>query len=355
MALERGEIDIVYRMISGNQPRERSTMQRELAIEFVRVSEAAAIASAEWIGRGNKDAADQAAVDAMRGMLDTVDIDGEVVIGEGEIDEAPMLYIGETIGNRDGEVPEVDIAVDPLEGTTITAEGRNNALSVLAVAPRGGFLNAPDMYMEKIAVGPAGRGSIDIESSVEENIRNVADAMAKSVEDITVFILNKPRHRGKDGLVSKVRDVGSRIKLIDDGDIAGALAAGLPDSEIDMLLGVGGAPEGVLAAAGLRCLGGEVQAKLVANSEDELERAELMGIDDVRSPLHMDDLAADGDVIFSATGVTDGELLEGVKFDGRDAKTDSVVMRSKTGTVRTVEATHKLDQKQLPNTSRGQE
>lgn len=324
-------------------------MQRELAIEFVRVTEAAAIAAAEWMGRGNKEAADQAAVDAMRGMLGTVDIDGEVVIGEGEIDDAPMLYIGETIGNRDGEVPEVDIAVDPLEGTTITAEGRNNALSVLAVAPRGGFLNAPDMYMEKVAVGPDGKGNIDIEASVEENVRSVAGAKDKSVEDITVFILNKPRHRGEGGLVTQVRDVGARIRLVDDGDVAGALATGLDDSNVDLLLGVGGAPEGVLAAAGLKCLGGEVQARLAPNSESEVERAKEMGIEDPNAPLSMRDLASGDDVIFSATGVTDGELLDGVRFDRRDGRTASIVMRSKTGTVRSVEATHRLDKKELPS------
>lgn len=324
-------------------------MQRELAIEFVRVTEAAAIASAEWRGQGDKEAADQAAVDAMRGMLDTVDIDGEVVIGEGEIDEAPMLYIGETIGNRAGEVPAVDIAVDPLEGTTITAEGRNNALSVLAVAPRGGFLNAPDMYMEKAAVGPDAKGSIDIEASVEANIRSVAEAKNKSPEDVTVFILDKPRHRGEDGLVTQVRDAGARIRLVEDGDIAGALATGLDDSNVDLLLGIGGAPEGVLAAAGLRCLGGEVQAKLVPKSDAEVERAREMGIPDVDKPLSMDDLAAGDDIILSATGVTSGDLLEGVNFDGPKRRTDSIVMRSKTGTVRSVQATHNLNRKALPS------
>ncbi|MGM0369935.1 MAG: class II fructose-bisphosphatase [Bacillota bacterium] len=320
-------------------------MERELAIEFVRVTEAAAIASARWMGRGDKEAADQAAVDSMRGMLDTVDIDGEVVIGEGEIDQAPMLYIGEKIGTRDSEVPEVDIAVDPLEGTTIIAEGRNNALSVLAVAERGGFLHAPDMYMDKIAVGPAAKGSIDIEKSVAENIENVAEAKGKSVKDITVFILNKERHRTEGGLVDQVREVGAKIKLINDGDVAGALATGLEDTGVDLLMGIGGAPEGVLAAAGLKCLGGEVQAKLVPQCQEEIERAQEMGIEDVEAPLRMADLAAGDNIIFSATGVTDGEMLAGVRFETNRAKTDSLVMRSKTGTLRFVKAVHQLDQK----------
>ena len=323
-------------------------MQRELAIEFVRVTEAAAIASARWMGRGDKESADQAAVDSMRGMLDTVDIDGEVVIGEGEIDEAPMLYIGEKIGSRSGEVPEVDIAVDPLEGTTIIAEGRNNALSVLAVAERGCFLHAPDMYMDKIAVGPEAKGSIDIEKSAQDNVKNVAQALDKAVKDVTVFILDKPRHRTEGGLVDQVRSVGAKIKLIPDGDVAGALATGLENTGVDLLMGIGGAPEGVLAAAGLKCLGGEVQAKLVPKTDEEIERAHEMGIDDVEAPLRMDDLATGDNIIFSATGVTNGEMLEGVRFESARAKTDSLVMRSKTGTLRFVKAIHKLDQKTLP-------
>ncbi|MBM7557039.1 class II fructose-bisphosphatase [Halanaerobacter jeridensis] len=323
-------------------------MQRELAIEFVRVTEAAAIASARWMGRGDKESADQAAVDSMRGMLDTVDIDGEVVIGEGEIDEAPMLYIGEKIGTRDGEVPKVDIAVDPLEGTTIIAEGRNNALSVLAVAQRGCFLNAPDMYMNKIAVGPAAKGSIDIEKSAQENVKSVAEAMDKPVKDVTVFILDKERHRTEGGLVDQVREIGAKIKLIPDGDVAGALATGLEDTGVDLLMGIGGAPEGVLAAAGLKCLGGEVQARLVPKTEEEVQRAKEMGLEDVEAPLRMDDLATGDNIIFSATGVTNGEMLNGVRFDEEKAKTDSLVMRSKTGTLRFVKAVHKLDQKPLP-------
>lgn len=323
-------------------------MERKLAIEFVRVTEAAAIASARWIGRGNKDAADQAAVDAMRSTLDSVAIDGEVVIGEGEIDEAPMLYIGEQIGADDGSVPGVDIAVDPLEGTTITAKGRNNALSVLAVAPSGGFLNAPDMYMEKIAVGSVPRGAIDIEEPVAENVRRVAHAENKPIDEVTVFVLDKPRHAQEGGIIDQVRDAGGRVKAIGDGDIVGALSAGLNDSEIDMMMGVGGAPEGVLAAAGLKCLGGELQAKLVPQTESETERVESMGIDDVEAPLRMDDLVAEENVIFSATGVTDGSLLKGVTSDGTDVSTESVLMRSETGTVRFVETIHDLARNQLP-------
>ncbi|AGB42357.1 fructose-1,6-bisphosphatase, class II [Halobacteroides halobius DSM 5150] len=324
-------------------------MQRELAIEFVRVTEVAAIASARWMGKGDKEAADQAAVDAMRGMFDTVDIDGEVVIGEGEIDEAPMLYIGEKIGTREGGVPEVDIAVDPLEGTTIIAEGRANALSVLAVAQRGCFLHAPDMYMDKIAVGPEAKGSIDINSSVEENINAVATALNKPVEDVTVVILDKPRHRKKGKLIDQVREAGAKIKLIDDGDVAAALATGLSGTGVDLLMGIGGAPEGVLAAAGLKCLDGDMQARLVPQSKEEVQRAKEMGINEVEAALGMEDLAKGDRVIFSATGVTDGEMLEGVRFRGNQAETHSLVMRSKTGTIRFVEAIHRLDQKPFPN------
>ncbi|WP_018248219.1 class II fructose-bisphosphatase [Orenia marismortui] len=323
-------------------------MQRELAIEFVRVTEAAAIASARWMGRGDKESADQAAVDAMRGMFDTVDIDGEVVIGEGEIDEAPMLYIGEKIGTRKGEVPKVDIAVDPLEGTTIIAEGRPNALSVLAVANRGSLLHAPDMYMSKIAVGPKAKGAIDIDLSVKDNVKSVAKAMNKAVEDVTVVILDKPRHRVENGLIEQVRKCGAKIKLIKDGDVAGAIATCLPDTGVDILMGIGGAPEGVLAAAGLKCLGGDMQARLIPKAEEEITRAKKMGIEDVHASLRIDDLASGDEIIFCATGVTNGEMLEGVRFEDNKAITHSLVMRYKTGTMRFVEAIHKLDQKPLP-------
>ncbi len=322
-------------------------MERELAIEFVRVTEIAAIASAQWMGRGDKEAADQAAVDAMRDMFETVDIDGKVVIGEGKIDEAPRLYIGEKIGTREEEVPQVDLAVDPLEGTTIIAEGRPNALSVLAVAEKDSLLHAPDMYMDKLAVGPAGKDVIDINHSVHDNIKAVARAMNKAVEEITVVILDKPRHRKEGGLIDQVREIGAKMKLIGDGDVAAALATGLPDTGVDLLMGIGGAPEGVLAAAGLKCLGGEMQARLMPQNEQDVEEAEEMGIENVNKALRMSDLVAGEKVIFSATGVTDGEMLEGVRFEKERAVTHSLVMRSKTGTLRFVEAIHQLDQKPL--------
>ena len=324
-------------------------MERELAIEFVRVSEAAAIASAKWMGRGNKNKADQAAVDAMRGMFETVDIDGEVVIGEGEIDEAPMLYIGERIGRNEGEVSKVDIAVDPLEGTRIVAEGRANALAILAVAERGGFLKAPDMYMDKLAVGPGAKGSINIDKSVAKNLQNIAHALNKPVEEVTVTILDKERHRGEGGLISQVRKSGAKTRLISDGDVAAALATALPETGVDVLMGVGGAPEGVLAAAGLKCLGGDMEARLRPREDSEIKRAKEMGIKEIEAALRLDDLAGSEDIIFSATGVTDGAMLKGVRFKGKQAETESLVMRSKTGTIRFVEAIHNLDTKPLPD------
>ncbi len=324
-------------------------MERELAIEFVRVSEAAAIASAKWMGRGNKNKADQAAVDAMRGMFETVDIDGEVVIGEGEIDEAPMLYIGEQIGRNEGEVSKVDIAVDPLEGTRIVAEGRANALSILAVAERGGFLKAPDMYMDKLAVGPEAKGSINIDKSIAKNLENIAHALNKPVKEVTVTILDKERHWGEGGLISQVREAGAKTRLISDGDVAAALATALPETGVDVLMGTGGAPEGVLAAAGLKCLGGDMEARLKPRSESEIERAKEMGIKEIEAALRLDDLAGSDDIIFSATGVTDGAMLKGVRFSREQANTESLVMRSKTGTIRFVEAIHNLDTKPLPD------
>ena len=330
-------------------------MERELAIEFVRVTEVAAIASARWMGRGDKEAADQAAVNAMREMFETVDVDGEVVIGEGEIDEAPRLYAGEKIGSRVEEVPEVDIAVDPLEGTTIIAEGRPNALSVLAVGERDSFLQAPDMYMDKLAVGAEAKGAINIDKSIKDNIKKVASTMDKPISEVTVVILDKPRHRKEGGLIDQVRDIGAKMKLIDDGDVAAALATGLPDTGVDMLMGIGGAPEGVLAAAGLKCLGGEMQARLAPRKEADVKRAKEFGIEEVEAPLRMPDLVKGDKVIFSATGVTDGEMLEGVRFNGGQIVTDSLVMRSKTGTLRFVETVHQLDKKPVVGNYMGQE
>ncbi|NPV28760.1 MAG: class II fructose-bisphosphatase [Firmicutes bacterium] len=315
-------------------------MERELTLEFVRVTEAAALAAGRWLGRGNKEKADEAAVTAMRRMFDTVQIDGTVVIGEGEMDEAPMLYIGEKVGA--GVPPEVDVAVDPLEGTNIVAKGLTGAISVLAVAPRGCLLRAPDMYMEKIAVGPKAAGRIDLDAPVEENIKAVADALNKGVEDLTVVILDRPRH---EDLIRRVRRAGSRIQLITDGDVAPAVAAAFEGTGVDMLLGIGGAPEGVLAAAALRCLGGEMQARLWPMDDDEVARARKMGITDFRRILTMDDLVKGEDVMFAATGITDSTLLRGVHYTSWGARTHSVVMRGRTGTIRFIDARHHFSRK----------
>ena len=315
-------------------------MERELALEFVRVTEAAAIAAGRLMGRGLKNEADKAAVDAMRAVLDTVHVCGRVVIGEGEMDEAPMLYIGENVGCGDG--PFVDIAVDPVEGTSLVAKGLPNSIAVLAVAERGGLLHAPDMYMDKIAVGAAGKGCIDIERPVKENLLCLARATGRRVEDLTVVILDRPRH---EQLVRQVRAAGARIKLITDGDVAPAVATAIGDTGVDMLLGIGGAPEGVLAAAALRCLGGEMQGRLMPLDEAQAERARSMGFTNIKMVLTLNDLVPSEDVIFAATGITDGDLLKGVRYYGERATSHSIVMRSRTGTVRLVEATHRLDRK----------
>lgn len=292
------------------------------------------------MGRGLKDEADKAAVDAMRAMLDTVYVCGRVVIGEGEMDEAPMLYIGEELGCA--ESPQVDIAVDPVEGTNLVAKGLPNAIAVLAVAERGGLLHAPDIYMDKIAVGAAGKGCIDIERPIKENLYCLARATGRRVEDLTVVILDRPRH---EKIVREVRAAGARIKLITDGDVSPAVATAFGDSGVDMLLGIGGAPEGVLAAAALRCLGGEMQGRLMPMDEAQAERARSMGFGDVNRILTLNDLVPSDDVIFAATGITDGDLLKGVRYFGERATSHSIVMRSRTGTIRLVEATHRLDKK----------
>ncbi|MDP3058017.1 MAG: class II fructose-bisphosphatase [bacterium] len=315
-------------------------MERELALEFVRVTEAAAIAAARLMGRGQKEAADKAAVDAMRIMLDTVQIRGTIVIGEGEMDEAPMLYIGERVGGA--EYPEVDIAVDPLEGTSLVAKGLPNAISVLAVSPKGGLLHAPDMYMNKIAVGPEANGCINIDAPISDNLQRVAIAKGRKVEDLTVVILDRERHAS---IIRQVREAGARIKLISDGDVAPAVATAFATSGVDMLLGIGGAPEGVLAAAALKCLGGEMQARLMPSCQAEIDRAWQMGIKNIHDVLTLNHLVKSDDVIFAATGITDGDLLRGVRYFGEKASTHSVVMRSKTGTVRFIEATHLLERK----------
>ncbi|TGE33956.1 class II fructose-bisphosphatase [Desulfosporosinus sp. Sb-LF] len=317
-------------------------MERELTMEFARVTEAAALASARWVGLGQKDAADNAAVEAMRAVFDTIHMDGTVVIGEGEMDEAPMLYIGERVGN--GESPELDVAVDPLEGTNIVAKGVAGAIAVVAIAKKGCLLHAPDMYMDKIAVGPAAVGRISLDAPVSENISNVARALGKSIEDMTVVILDRPRHMK---LIQEVRDCGARIRLITDGDVSPAVACAFDDTGVDMMMGVGGAPEGVLAAAALRCMGGEMQGRLWPENEEDVARAKALGIGDVKKLLMMDDLVSSDDVFFAATGITEGPLLRGVTFTSKGALTHTVVIRGKTGTVRFIEARHCFDKKPL--------
>lgn len=317
-------------------------MDRNLALEFVRVTEAAAIASAVWLGRGDEKSADKAAVDAMRRAFDGLSMDGTVVIGEGERDEAPMLYIGEKVGRGGPDAPGIDIALDPLEGTTICARGGVGAISVIAAAEKGCLLFAPDVYMDKIACGPQAKGVIDIDKSATENIQRVAAALKKKVNDLTVVILDRPRHTD---LISEVRRAGARIQLIGDGDVSAALATGWPESGIDLLIGIGGAPEGVISAAALQCLGGDFQGRLIFRNEDEKSRATKMGIKDFGRRYAISELAS-GSVLFCATGVTDGPLLKGVKTlsEGK-ALTHSIVMRSKSGTVRTIEAHHDLNRK----------
>lgn len=315
-------------------------MERSLTMELVRVTEAAAIASGRWMGFGKKEEADEAATTAMRKVFDTIPMRGTVVIGEGEMDEAPMLYIGERLGL--GYLPEVDVAVDPLEGTNIVAKGLWNALSVVAVANRGDLLHAPDMYMQKIAVGPAAVGKVDLDAPVEDNLKAVAQALGKDMEDLVAVILDRPRHAK---LIEEVRRAGARIKLISDGDVAAAINTAFPDTGVDILFGSGGAPEGVLAAVALKCLGGEIQGRLLPENEEQWERCRKMGIEDPNKVLRLDDMVKGDDAIFAATGVTDGELLRGVRYKGTTATTHSLVMRAKTGTVRFIEGKHRLEKK----------
>jgi fructose-1,6-bisphosphatase II / sedoheptulose-1,7-bisphosphatase len=318
----------------------KSTMDRNLALEAVRVTEAAALSASRWMGRGDEKAADQAAVDAMRDALNSLSIDGTVVIGEGERDEAPMLYIGEKVGKGDG--PKVDIALDPLEGTTITAKGGTNALAVIAMADEGGFLNAPDVYMEKIAVGGGlPPDVINIDASPLENLNSLAKAQDKKLHDLVVCILDRPRHAD---LIKAVRDSGARIMLISDGDVSGVIATSSPRSGVDIYMGSGGAPEGVLAAAALRCIGGQMQGRLVFRNDDERARAKKWGITDLNRVYGLLDLAS-GDVMFAATGVTDGTMVNGVRRSGGGAFTESIVMRSKSGTVRKISSEHDFTRK----------
>ena len=316
-------------------------MDRNLALEGIRITEAAALASARFMGRGDKHAADHAATEAMRGAFNYLDVDGEVVIGEGERDEAPMLYIGERVGRAGPGALEIEIAVDPLEGTNLCATGAANAISVIAMGAKGSLLRAPDTYMEKIAVGPEARGVVDLTRPATANLRAVADALGKYVEDLTVVILDRPRH---ERLIREVREAGARIRLIGDGDVSAAINTCLPDTGIDMLIGIGGAPEGVISAAALRCMGGDMQGKLRYRNDAERERARAMGIDDGEKVFRIDEMAR-GDVMFASTGVTNGDFLKGVRFTGDGARTHSVVMRSRTGTVRYIETEHHFQQK----------
>jgi fructose-1,6-bisphosphatase II len=294
------------------------------------------------MGRGDEKAADQAAVDAMRRAFDSVQIDGTVVIGEGERDEAPMLYIGEKVGRRTADAPAIDIALDPLEGTTICATGGVGSISVIAFAESGNFLHAPDTYMEKIACGPRAKGLISLEKSPEENVRAVSEVLQKKIEDVTVVILDRPRH---EDLIQSVRRTGARIRLIGDGDVSAGIAPCWDDSGIDLLMGVGGAPEGVIAAAAIKCLGGDFQGRLKFRNDHERERAKKMGMTDINQILKLSDLAR-GSVMFCATGVTDGPLLKGIRtLPGNRASSHSIVMRSMTGTVRRIEAEHNFNLK----------
>jgi len=313
-------------------------MNRALTLDFVRTTEAAALSAALWVGKGQEKQADKAAVDAMRKAFSSIDMKGTVVIGEGERDKAPMLFIGEQVGS--GKGMELDIAVDPLEGTTITARGDTNALAVFAAAPKGTLLNAPDIYMDKISVGPKCVGVIDLDASPEDNIKSVAKKLEKNIEEVTVIILDRPRHVD---LIKNVRKVGCRITLIRDGDIAGAIAPSFPDSGIDILLGIGAAPEGVISAVALKTLGGEFQGRLVFNHEEKKIRAKKMGIKNLDKKYTIDDLVNTNKAIFAATGVTDGTILKGVNFHSHGATTHSIVMRSLTKTIRFIETHHSLD------------
>ncbi|WP_297406172.1 class II fructose-bisphosphatase [uncultured Cetobacterium sp.] len=332
-------------------------MKRELALEFARVTEAAALAAHKWVGRGKKEAADQAAVDAMRTMLNGIKIQGEIVIGEGEIDEAPMLFIGEKVGleSENKELfSKVDIAVDPVEGTRMTAQGQANAIAVLAVGNKGSFLKAPDMYMEKLVVGPEAKGVIDLNKPLMENIDNICKALNKKLNELTIVILDKPRHKT---IIKELQDLEVKVYALPDGDVAGSILTSVIDSDVDVLYGIGGAPEGVISAAVIRALGGDMQARLKLRSEVkgvslendkisnyEKTRCEEMGLT-VGEVLKMDDLVKDDEVIFSATGITGGDLLEGIKRRGNIARTQTLVIRGKSKTIRYINAVHNLDYK----------
>lgn len=318
-------------------------MDRNLALNLVRVTEAAAIRASYFLGRGEKNEADGAAVDAMRSMFNELPIEGTIVIGEGEMDEAPMLYIGEVVGNGQENAVKVDIAVDPVDGTSLVASGLPNAIAVAACAPKGCLLHAPDMYMDKIAAGPLAVDAIHIDLPIEMNVRRLAKALGKDVSEVTVSILNRERHKD---IISRVRKLGARIKLFEAGDIAQAIATCIDNSGCDLMVGIGGAPEGVLAAAAIKALGGVFQGRLVPGNDEEYKRCEQMGLDDPRKILEMDDLVKGEEVLFAATGVSDGEFLDGVRHIGNNkVKTYSVVMRAETGTIRFIEASHNISKK----------
>jgi len=325
-------------MIPNNRVTASSVLDRVLVLEMVRVTEAAAMAAAKWIGRGDNDAADDAAVEAMRAALNELPMDGTVVIGEGERDEAPMLYIGEKVGCAQGTGPKINIALDPLEGTTITAKGGPNALAVLAIAEEGCLLNAPDTYMQKLAIGPGyPEGTIDLSRSPADNVRSIAAAKGVDPSEINACVLDRPRHAE---IIAELRGLGCGIQLIPDGDVAGVIATTNPDVNIDVYMGSGGAPEGVLAAAALRCVGGQIQGRLLFRNDDEIARARRWGIEDLDRIYSLEDMAK-GDCIFAATGVTDGSLLAGVHRRKHCITTESIVMRASSGTVRRVSAEHR--------------
>ncbi len=315
-------------------------MDRNLALEMVRVTEAAALSCARWVGKGDGINADQAAVNAMRKTFDVIQFDGTVVIGEGERDEAPMLFIGEKVGA--GGAPEVDIALDPLECTNSVAYGRPNALAVVALAPKGCFLHAPDTYMEKIATGPKAAEAISLNNTVEENVNGVAAALEMDVSNMTVVILDRERH---EDLIRRVRATGARIQLISDGDVSAAIATAVPDTGVDLLMGIGGAPEGVLAAAALRCVGGGMQGRLMPRNQEEIDRAKKMGVEDINKIFDLHELAMGDSIMFCATGVTTGDMLKGVRFFPGGAYTHSLVMRASSGTLRYIETQHFFDRK----------
>lgn len=341
-------------------------MKKEIALDFARVTEAAALAAQKWVGRGDKNLADNAAVEAMRNVLNRMKIDGEIVIGEGEIDEAPMLYIGEKLGLKynekdiepftEEELSLVDIAVDPIEGTRMTAQGQPNAIAVLAAAEKGTLLKAPDMYMEKLVVGPEAKGVIDLDKSLEDNIRSVAKALKKDVKDMMIVVLDKPRHKKA---MEQIRDLGAKLYALPDGDVAGSILTSIVDSDVDMLYGIGGAPEGVISAAIIKVLGGDMQGRLLLRSDvkgsddkndkisaDEKRRCDEVGVE-VGKKLLLDDLVKTDEIIFSATGITSGDLLEGVKRKGNIARTQTLVVRGSSKTVRYINSVHNLEYKDI--------